>query len=99
MENVRENMIKSIKKYIKTGKYGYLLNDSDDEYSRVMIVKTNEEIDWEKDGWNMWIVEEDQCSIQVVNNEGGTDYHILHPKEELWMLLYFDVVLAGEKLK
>ncbi len=99
MENVRENMIKEIKEYINTGKYGYLLNDSDEEYSRLHVVKNESEIDWKMDGWNLWLCEEVSRAIQVVNNEGGTDYHILHPKEELWMLLYFDVVLTGNTKK
>lgn len=86
--NKKELVLKA-KNNIKNGTYDYLVNWNDKEYSIVHFVQNANEIDWGKNGWHLWVVEnlddelklfypEDGCAfIQNAVGKFGNDHHFL----------------------
>ena len=95
-----KKIISQIKDNLKNSVYDYLINPDDAEYSIVHFVKSPEEIDWKKEGWHLWIVEElddelkmfypeDGCAfIQNAVGPWGNDHHFL-TKEEIEKFIFF----------
>lgn len=103
MKNLNnKKIINEIKNNLKGCVYDYLVNFwNDKEYSIVHFIKTSKEIDWNKKGWHLWIIEEldddmklfypnDGCAfIQNAVGEWGNDHHILSGKEINDFIIFF----------
>lgn len=104
------SVINKIEKRISDGTYDYILTTRiptdfgydvqfDRDYSIINIVNCVNDIDFDKEGWNIWIVKnvEKECRrelgtsyafLQIVNNEYGCDHHFL-TREQINSLINF----------
>ena len=100
-EEVRNTIVLMLKKSINSNKFDYLLNWSNKEYSIVHIIENEKEIDFDLDGWHIWIFEklsnENPRAIQIINDKNGKDYHYLTEEEEYNLLMYFGGMLLRKK--
>lgn len=102
--------INKIEKRISNGTYDFILTTNvitpwgyelqyDRDFSIVNIVNHENDIDFDKPGWNIWIcknvsnvtkreIGRNQLFLQIVNNEYGCDHHFL-TDEQISMLLDF----------
>ena len=103
MKNLNNKTIISvIKDKTKDSVYDYLVNfNSDREYSIVHFVKSDKDIEWNKEGWHLWVVDEPDeelksfypengcLFIQTATGNWGTDYHFLTDDEINLFILFF----------
>lgn len=98
MEKKVKQLVTIIKDRIKDGEYDYLVNQHEKKFSVVHIVDSDDDIDINKEGWNLWIVTNtqerffalDNCLfIRLLNDEYGYDCHVLTFPEIMKFLEFF----------
>lgn len=75
-------LINTVEKNIKNGKYDYLVNQTDAEFSEVHIIENEDNIDTQLEGWHLWLIKNSEyILVQTVINEYGFDHHCLTDEE------------------